>query len=329
MKISLKLLIIILVIVVFVVSLEITTLILYQKGKLGLVWYKASQVFAKSDQEIAFNNTGNELDSETQKRMRELEKKIKELERNQKVPFPNGSPVPPLTKEQIKAIVQLWCPDDNYDNSGFMSLGSGTIISPDGIIITNRHVISNYDWTVISSLPTCYIALTDNISQPPRVMYTANLIAYSPQATGYSGYEYDFDFDIAVLYIDDVCQECEGAPSFLPASFPYIDMGYSDILVPGDYVAIAGYPGIGADTFTFTEGIISGRVGDFVLKTDAKIDSGNSGGSALNSKHELIGVPTWTISGEAESLGYVIGMDQIISWYEKEVVPSTSLKVKY
>ena len=329
MKISLRLLIIILIVAVFVVSLEITFLVLYEQGKLGLVFNRISNIFVKSDQELAFDNTEEELDSETQKRMRELEEKIKELERNQQVPFPNGSSVSPLTKKQIKAIVQLWCPDDNYNSNSFMSLGSGTIVSPDGLIITNRHVISNYDWTVISSLPTCYIAVTDDISQPPRVMYTANLIAYSPEITGYSSYEYDFDFDIAVLYIDDVCQECEGAPNFLPASFSYLDMGYSNSLIPGDYVAIAGYPGIGADTFTFTEGIISGRVGDFVLKTDAKIDSGNSGGSALSSKNELIGVPTWTISGQAESMGYIIGIDQVLNWYDKKVVPSTATEIPY
>jgi len=318
------------IVALFLVSLEITALVFYEKGKIGLVFNNISQMFVKSDQELAFVNTNKEgLNEETQKRIKELEEKIKELERNQEVPFPGRSSISSLTREEIKAIVQLWCPDDNYENNAFMSLGSGTIISPDGIIITNRHVISNYDWSVISSLPTCYIALTDNISQPPRMMYTANLIAYSPEINSYSSHEYDFDFDIAVLYIDGVCQECEGAPGFLPASFPYLDMGYSDFLVPGDYVAIAGYPGIGADTFTFTEGIISGRVGDFVIKTDAKIDSGSSGGSALNNKNELVGVPTWTISGQAESLGYIIGIDQVINWYDTKVVPSTSHEVKY
>lgn len=330
MKISLRLSIVIVIVAFFVVSLEITALVLYEQGKLGLIFNSISKIFAESDQRLVFNNKGGEeLNKETQRRIKELEEKIKDLERNQRVPFPDDSFVSSLTKEQIKAIVQLWCPDDNYDSNGFTSLGSGTIISPDGIIITNRHVISNYDWSVISSLPTCYIALTDDISQPPRIMYTANLIAYSPEIGSDSSYEYDFDFDIAVLYINDVCQECEGAPSSLPPSFPYLDMGHSDHLVPGDYVAVAGYPGIGADTFTLTEGTVSGRVGDFVIKTDAKIDSGSSGGSALNNKNELVGIPTWTISGQAESLGYIIGIDQVLNWYDKKVVPSTSREVKY
>ena len=308
--------------------LQITVLILYEQGKLYPLLDKISQWGEKPERELTVKERADESNEETQERIKELEEKIKELEEKQDVPFPGNSNVL-LSKKQINAMVQLWCPDDNYGNNGFMSLGSGTIISQDGIIITNRHVVSNYDWSVIASLPTCYVAVTDDISQPPRVMYTANLIAYSPEKTSSSDYEYDFDFDVAVLYIDDVCQECKGAPKILPSSFTYLEMGYSDLLNPGDYIAIAGYPNIGADTFTFTEGVVSGRVGDFVIKTDAKIDSGNSGGSALNGKKELVGVPTWTISGQAESLGYIIGIDQIIKWYEDKVIPSTSFEVSY
>lgn len=328
MKISSKFLIIIFIIIFFILLLQIIILILYEQGELYPLLDKISQLGKKPERELTVKERTDESDEETQERIKELEEKIKELEEKQEVPFPDGANVP-LGKKQISAMVQLWCPDDNYGNNGFMSLGSGTIVSSDGIIITNRHVISNYDWSVIASLPTCYVAITDDISQPPRVMYTANLIAYSPGAGNYSDSGYDFDFDIAFLYIDDVCRKCEGAPEFLPASFSYLEMGYSDLLNPGDYIAIAGYPGIGADTFTFTEGVVSGRVGDFVIKTDAKIDSGNSGGSALNAKKELIGVPTWTISGQAESLGYVIGIDQIIKWYEDKVVPATSFEVPY
>lgn len=321
---------IILVAVFLVILLQVTVLILYERGEFYPLSFldKTPQLKEEPKRELSLKEKNNELDNETQKRIRELEEKIKELEDKQNVPFPESSKTT-LSKSQIRAIVQLWCPDDNYNNNGFMSLGSGTIVSPDGIIITNRHVISNYDWSIIRSLPTCYVAVTDDISQPPQVMYTANLIAYSSRSEDNSESEYDFDFDIAFLYIDDVCRKCEGAPESLPVSLSYLEMGYSDSLGPGDYVAIAGYPGIGADTFTFTEGIVSGRVGDFVIKTDAKIDSGNSGGSALNSNKELIGVPAWTISGQAESLGYIIGIDQIIKWYEDKVIPSASFEVPY
>lgn len=323
MKISLRVQIIILIVVLLIISLEITGLILYEQGKLSRLLAKFGK--EESARELTVKDTKQgELDEEMQKRIKELEEKIKELEKQQQVPFPPDDYFfPPLTQEQISAVVQLWCPDDNYGYNGFISIGSGSIVSPDGIIISNRHVVSNMDWTVITSLPTCYVAITDDISEPPMVKYTANLVAYSP-------FTHDsFDFDVVILYITDVCHECADAPAYLPLSFPYLDLGYSDFLAPGDYIAIAGYPEIGAGTWNFTDGIVSGRVGEFVIKTDAKIDSGNSGGAALNAKNQLIGVPTWTITGQAESMGYIIGIDQIINWYEQKVLSSDSFKVPY
>ena len=332
--ISIKTQLIILAVILLIMSLEITGLVLDSKGKLFPLFRKISLVFAgykdaggTSDEEengLTFKQGPEYLDEGMEDRIKELEEKIRDLEENQQVPFPPEEYfLPPLTEEQISAVVELWCPDDNYNYSGYISIGSGSIVSPEGIIITNRHVVSNEDWSVIKSAPTCYVAVTDDIAWPPTVKYAANLIAYAPVTDDY------FDFDVAVLYINDVCRECEDAPNSLPSSFPYLDLGYSDILAPGDYVAIAGYPGIGAGTFNFTDGVISGRVGEFVLKTDAKIDSGNSGGSALNSKNQLIGAPTWTISGQAESMGYIIGIDQIVEWYETKVVPSDSVIVPY
>jgi len=332
--ISIKAQLIILAVLLFIMSLEITGLALNSKGKLFPLFRKISLVFAEykdagesldeGEAGLTFKPGPESSDEEMEKRIKELEQKIKDLEENQQVPFPPEEYfLPPLTQEQISAVVELWCPDDDYNYSGYISIGSGSIVSPEGIIITNRHVISNEDWSVIRSTPTCYVAITEDIAQSPIVKYAASLVAYAPATDDY------FDFDVAILYINDVCRECEGAPSSLPSSFSYLDLGYSDVLAPGDYVAIAGYPGIGAGTFNFTDGIISGRVGEFILKTDAKIDSGNSGGSALNSKNQLIGAPTWTISGQAESMGYIIAIDQIVEWYETKVVPSDSVIVPY
>lgn len=335
MRISLKVQLIILIIISSLVALEIIGLVFYTQGKLSPVFNTISQIFKgfkgddlEDEKGLTVKGKKPEMDEETLKRIKELEEKIKELEEKQKVPFPNKKDISPLTKDQISAIVQLWCPADDYDDSGFVSIGSGSIIHSDGLILTNRHVVSNYDWSVIKSSPTCYVAITDDISQPPKMKYMADLVAYATAPPDYP-YTESFDFDVAVLYIYDVCYECVGAPSSLPLGFPYLELGYSDILVPGDYVAVAGYPEIGAETFNFTEGVISGKVGDFVLKTDAKIDSGNSGGSALDREHRLIGMPTWTISGTAESMGYVVAIDQIINWWENKVIPSESLDVPY
>ena len=325
---------IILAVILLTTSLGITGIVLDSKGKLFPLFRKISQTFTnykgvdgvqdEGGKGLTFKQGPQYSNEKIEKRIKELEEKIKGLEDNQQVPFPSDEYfLPPLTKEQISAVVELWCPDDDYNYTGYISIGSGSIVSSEGIIITNRHVTSNEDWSVIKSTPTCYVATTDDIAQPPTMRYAANLTAYSPKTNDY------FDFDVAILHIYDVCRECEDAPSSLPLSFSYLDFGHSDILAPGDYVAIAGYPEIGAGTFNFTDGVVSGRVGEFVLKTDAKIDSGSSGGPALNGKNQLIGVPTWTISGQAESMGYIIGIDQIVEWYETKVIPSDSIIVPY
>jgi len=235
---------------------------------------------------------------------------------------PEEEPFQFLSQEQISAIVLLVCVDD--DN--FVNIGSGVIIDSDeGNILTNRHVVSNEDGSVIKTSPTCYVGITDDISQPPKLKYLADIVAYSPKTDEY------FDFDIAVLDIYDVCpkSECEDAPLSLPSSFPFLEMGYSEYLIPGSYIQIAGYPTIGADTFTLTEGIISGRVGDSVLKTDAKIDEGNSGGAALDEWNLLVGIPSYVISGNMESIGYITDIDSVYEWYQKKALLSESIAVPF
>lgn len=314
-------------IAIFILSLlflfsGIGLFIFFQRDQIENFFNRILETFGNSTQTLTVKTEPE--DNDNLKRIEDLENKIKDLEKEQKVSFPEEK-IFSLTNEQIDSIVELWCPDDNYGYNGFVSIGSGSIIDSKGLIITNRHVISNENWSVIVSSPTCFVAVTDDISQEPKIKYTADVIAYSPEPND----NRNFDFDVAILEIYDVCRECADAPDFLPSKFSYLDIGYSDVLSPGDYIAIAGYPQIGAGTFSFTEGVVSGRVGDFVIKTDAKIDSGNSGGAALNRKYQLAGVPTWIISGQAESMGYIIGIDQIIYWYNNKVIPSGYLEISY
>ncbi len=76
----------------------------------------------------------------------------------------------------------------------------------------------------------------------------------------------------------------------------------------GDKVYILGYPAIGGETLTMTEGIISGYEGNY-YKTSAKIDHGNSGGIAvLGKKNCYLGIPTMAQVGDIESLGYILDL---------------------
>jgi len=74
---------------------------------------------------------------------------------------------------------------------------------------------------------------------------------------------------------------------------------------------VLGYPDIGGDTVTVTEGIISGfetRFNTNYIVTSAKISHGNSGGLALLESGCSIGITTFAKTSEIESLGYIIDL---------------------
>jgi hypothetical protein len=106
----------------------------------------------------------------------------------------------------------------------------------------------------------------------------------------------DPTYDLAVLKIEQYPDETPVADG---TTFPYVEVGDSNRLIPGDGLTIVGYPGISGATITFTFGLMSGWLGeDFEsggkqwIKTDAKIAHGNSGGAAFDATGTLIGVPT-------------------------------------
>jgi hypothetical protein len=107
--------------------------------------------------------------------------------------------------------------------------------------------------------------------------------------------------DFAVLQITATIDGSFVDPNSL--SLPYVSIGNSDNVHVGDHINIFGFPGIGGETITFTDGNVSGftsenQVGDRAwIKTDATIAGGNSGGLAANDNAEIIGVPTIAASG--------------------------------
>lgn len=163
--------------------------------------------------------------------------------------------------------------------------GSGSILTPDGLILTNAHVVDNRsgDYT---HLGVAVLKVTD---RPPDLRYLAEIAAI------------DYSLDLAVIRI---VSDLAGNPVHL--DLPTILLGDSDMVEIGDRLQILGYPGIGGETITFTEGAVSGFTTDRSvqgrawIKTDATIAGGNSGGVAANARGELIGVPTRASSGAQE-----------------------------
>ena len=210
---------------------------------------------------------------------------------------PTGNPAPSTNPSgpanTIAATVQiLMYQNANDPLEAAFAAGSGTIISADGLILTNAHVAApdapglavQYADPSFEPIGKLVIMMTVAEDQRPVPTYQASLIAVD-------GY-----LDIAVIQID---RTADGAP-LTPGSLnlPFVEVGDSDAVHIGDQVTIIGFPSIGGDTITVARGDVSGFVGDerigdrSWIKTSAIVYRGNSGGLAANDAGQLVGIPT-------------------------------------
>lgn len=184
-----------------------------------------------------------------------------------------GQPEPVAIVDLAHAVVQIV----SYVDGRPDALGSGTLISADGLILTNAHVVYPED----GELDRLEIGVTEASDAVPEPTFLAEIAAA------------DGALDLAVLRITERIDG--GAVS---DDLPHVELGQSDDLEIGDALRILGYPGIGGETITLTSGQVSGFVSEAGLgqrawvKTDATIAGGNSGGLAANERGELIAVPT-------------------------------------
>ena len=170
--------------------------------------------------------------------------------------------------------------------------GSGFILTEDGYILTNYHVIENSNSVQVTTY--------DNTA------YSASIVGY------------DESNDIAVLKID--------ATGLTP-----VVLGDSDELYVGDEVMAIGNP-LGELTFSLTVGYVSAMDREVTLssgttmdliQTDAAINSGNSGGALFNLYGEVIGITNakYSSSGSSseasiDNIGFAIPIDQVRSIFE-------------
>jgi serine protease Do len=163
--------------------------------------------------------------------------------------------------------------------------GSGTLLSKDGLILTNAHVASppevGDDLPAPDALGIAIVVAEDKPAEP----------AYFAEVLAIDGY-----LDLAVLQITETLDGKRVDTSEL--NLPYVDLGDSDEIHIGDRLNVFGFPGIGGDTITYTQGTVAGfasdeEIGDRSwIKTDATISGGNSGGLGADDDNSLIGVPT-------------------------------------
>ena len=187
--------------------------------------------------------------------------------------FPPGSPFEEFFKDFF----------NNRDHGGSpqalprhaTSLGSGFIIDPSGLVVTNNHVIAGADAITVT--------LQDDIN------FKAEVVGR------------DTKIDVALLRIK------------APKPLPFVKFGDSDKMRIGDWVLAIGNPfGLGG---TVTAGIVSARAReinagpyDDFIQTDAAINRGNSGGPLFNMDGEVIGIATaiYSPSGGSIGIGFAI-----------------------
>lgn len=196
-------------------------------------------------------------------------------------PVPSPTKIMNLGVIPYPAVVRILAMIEDDGESIIGWSGSGSIISPDGLILTNAHVVLSDKYFDINELQ---IGLTLQDDSPPEILYTAEVL------------QADAELDIAVIRIN---KDLRGEPiDPVSLDLPFVSIGDSDQLSLGDTLTILGYPGIGGDTITLTRGDVSGFSADTggenraFIKTTATIAGGNSGGLAANATGELIGVPT-------------------------------------
>lgn len=240
-------------------------------------------------------NSSSRTILDDQKRIATLKDSLTKLEGQ--APSSTGGRIT-LTAEEIRATIQLAC-DVNGD--GYVDgYGSGTIWDKTGLIYTNKHLIAKiqkqYNPRTLQAYENsvCAVGITEDIEKASTFRYLAVPFQYSRGE------------DVALMTI---VSDINGRKLSDGKEFETIPLGDSsnEKLPPGSYVAVIGYPAQGALTWTYTEGIVSGRFETYI-KTDAQINPGNSGGTALNVKKEYVGIPTFGFAG---GINYILSIDVV------------------
>ncbi len=204
----------------------------------------------------------------------------------------------PVAKSADPSVVTIYALGEQEEQGFFaqkrgarkaQGLGTGFIVQPDGVFVTNAHVIEGAKDIIVQ------------LSDERRV--SARVAGRDPRT------------DIAVLRVDN------------EKSLPAIALGDSDNLEVGDWVVAIGNPfGL---SHTVSAGIVSakGRGRDDVpldpsgyysfIQTDASINPGNSGGPLLNLKGEVVGMNSAIRGGGAQGIGFAIPINMV-----KQILPT-------
>ena len=196
-----------------------------------------------------------------------------------------------------RATVFIYQATTSDNNLAVTCVSSGTIISADGLIISNASGI------VPSSQcagDTLIVSLSVDLDEPPIPKYRAEIAGADP------------GLDIALLRLSHGLDGRLIASGALPI-LPFVEIGDSEAVAIDDNLTIVGYPSIGNDPVAITRGTVTALLAEPLggrawLKTRAEIPGAMAGGGAYNSSGQLIGIPTnapLTGSGSSTNCRYL------------------------
>ena len=206
-----------------------------------------------------------------------------------------------------KSVVNIICStkDDVYFDNAETG-GSGTMISPTGVVMTNFHIMPYEKQGDLDNI-RCMIILSEPKLGSPAEAYIAKPMVFLDLSKKYDlafldiissytdkdGYAYgDYEKDFAI-YDNSACVD-KGDP------------------ILGEKIRIFGFPSVsGGKALTITDGLISSFDDNEDIVTSAKIDSGNSGGLAVDQNGCIVGVPSAVTVGNYENLGIVISVNNV------------------
>jgi serine protease Do len=207
-------------------------------------------------------------------------------------------------REAANSVVLIF----GFEDSGAGSSGTGSIVTADGLVLTNNHVIAQgedgrrlYPNIMVYFKPN---PISGNVEQDLKKPFPVEVIARDPQ------------LDLALLRIKNP-----------PAGLRPIKVGNSEEVDIGENVAAIGHPG-GGGMWTLTTGTISSKRRDAardIFQTDTAINPGNSGGPLLDEHARLVGVNTFVRRVNAqglplEGLNYSLRSKLALEWVNRQGV---------
>jgi serine protease Do len=230
--------------------------------------------------------------------------------------LPLFSPISALTPTELyqrigPGVVLILSTDDGKGGSG----GTGSIITNNGLILTNAHVVINEDTNRPKHRIDIFLKperVTGNMNKDLTRRFEAKVVAY------------DSSLDLAVLAIEKP-----------PSALSVVELGDPQGISIGDPVVAIGHPETGG-LWTLTTGSISAEIENFngingkdVFQTEASLNRGNSGGPLLDQRGYMIGINTSISRRSADGLAITAINFSVKSSVAKKWLTNKDIPVSY